>query len=101
MLLFLMLTVWEDIKKNSVAKDIPKLCEALVKGLKKHIMQIAHQVIRGRGTPDEPHLREALNQKSWRSRVEREVLQSHKNAEHSYACRRERSHGRHVGAQPR
>lgn len=44
MLLSLMLTIWEDVKKDGIDKDDPKLGEALVKGLKYHVVQIAeHQ----------------------------------------------------------
>lgn len=44
MILSLMLKVWEDAKTEGVEKDDPKLGEALVKGLQKHITELgAHQ----------------------------------------------------------
>jgi cell division cycle protein 37 len=44
MLLALMLKVWEGAKTQGVDKDDPKLGEALVKGLKKHDVELAqHQ----------------------------------------------------------
>ncbi|KAI0916839.1 hypothetical protein AcV7_005786 [Taiwanofungus camphoratus] len=44
MLLALMLTVWEEAKKEGCEKDDPRLQEALVKGLKKHVLQMGdHQ----------------------------------------------------------
>ena len=44
MLLALMLQVWEDVKKTGVEGDDPKLGDALVAGLQKHIRQLGeHQ----------------------------------------------------------
>ena len=44
MLLALMLQVWEDVKKEGVEGDDPKLGDALVAGLQKHIKQLGeHQ----------------------------------------------------------
>lgn len=44
MLLSLMLQVWEDVKKTGVEGDDPKLGDALVAGLHKHIRQLGeHQ----------------------------------------------------------
>ena len=40
MLLALMLQVWEDAKKKGVEKDDPKLGDALVDGLKAHLVRI-------------------------------------------------------------
>lgn len=45
MLLALMLQVWEEAKKKGVEKDDPKLGDALVQGLKEHLVKIdEHQV---------------------------------------------------------
>lgn len=44
MLLSLMLMVWEEAKQESVEKDDPRLGDALVKGIKKHITELGqHQ----------------------------------------------------------
>ena len=44
MLLALMLKVWEEAKASGVEKDDPKLGDALVQGLKKHIEELGkHQ----------------------------------------------------------
>lgn len=44
MLLSLLLGVWEDAKKEGIDKDSPRLQETLVKGLEKHVLQMAeHQ----------------------------------------------------------
>ena len=40
MLLALLLQVWEEAKKRGVEKDDPKLGEALVEGLKTHLVRI-------------------------------------------------------------
>ena len=45
MLLALLLQVWEEAKKRGVEKDDPKLGDALVEGLKTHLVRIdEHQV---------------------------------------------------------
>ena len=44
MLLSLMLKVWDEAKQEGIEKDDPKLGDALVKGMKKHITELgAHQ----------------------------------------------------------
>lgn len=44
MLLSLMLMVWEEAKQEGVEKDDPRLGDALVKGMKKHITELGqHQ----------------------------------------------------------
>lgn len=44
MLLALLLKVWEDVKKEGVEKDDPKLGEALAKGVQQHVVSLGeHQ----------------------------------------------------------